>query len=137
MVKAIIPPARLREVVAIWGRGSFNLTKADYAARTICYKRLTKLWDNPEVGKSHPNYQIGGRWNQTNTVLIDDSLEKAKAEPHNIIEVPDWTGDLTDNVLPAVHDYLNELSRHSNVSGYLRTAPFKGHLARMLGRRPT
>lgn len=127
MCEAILPPALRRRVVAIWGRDKFNLTPEDYNLRVQCYKRLDKIWSDPVIAASHPAYLSGGRWDQTNTVLIDDSLEKARSEPHNLIEVPEWLGDLNeaDEILPQVHDHLNYLSMHSNVSACLRANPFK------------
>jgi len=41
------------------------------------------------------------------------------------VEVPEWSGDMTDMVLPKVHDYLNFLAGHSNVSAALRSNPFQ------------
>lgn len=124
----VILPGNLRtKVAAIWGRDKFNLTQQDYNLRVQCYKRLEKLWEDPKIAATHPSHNFGGRWDQTNTVLIDDSLEKARTEPHNLIEVPEWFGDLreSDDILPQVHDHLNYLSLHSNVSACLRAHPFK------------
>jgi hypothetical protein len=114
-------------VTAIWGRDMFGLSKEDFDLRVQCYKRLSKLWQDPKIAGSHPAYHVGFRWNQTNTVLIDDSREKARTEPHNLIEVPEWLGDLNeqDDILPQVHDYLNHLSMHSNVSACLYNHPWR------------
>lgn len=125
MVTTLLPPDDLRQVVAVWGRNKFNLTPADYNARTQCYKRLTTLWNDPVVRASYPHQ--GGCWNQGNTVLIDDSAEKARSEPHNAITLPEFTGDMNEgmDVLPSVHDYLNELCYQEDVSAYMRANPFK------------
>jgi hypothetical protein len=124
----VILPRNLRgQVAAIWARDKFGLTHHDYNQRVQCYKRLQMLWRDRQIAASHPSYGFGARWDQTNTVLIDDSLEKARSEPHNLIEVPEWAGDLDefDDILPQVHDHLNYLSQHSNVSACLRVNPFK------------
>jgi hypothetical protein len=127
MCDSILTPTLRSKVAAIWGRDKFNLTQQDYNLRVQCYKRLQKVWGDERIAVSHPAYNSGGRWNQTNTVLIDDSIEKARSEPHNLIEVPEWFGNLdeADDILPQVHDHLNYLSLHSNVSACLRTNPFK------------
>jgi hypothetical protein len=130
MCNTILTPELRRKVVAIWGRDKFNLSPTDFQLRVQCYKRLTSIWKDPNIAASHPRYRFGGKWDQTNTVLIDDSIEKARSEPFNLIEVPDWTGDLEDYALPNVHDYLNHLSLHSNVSGCLHANPFKPHSRR-------
>jgi hypothetical protein len=132
----VILPHNLRgQVAAIWGRDKFGLTKYDYNQRVQCYKRLQTIWRDQKIAYSHPRYSSGGRWDQSNTVLIDDSLEKARTEPHNLIEVPEWFGDLneTDDILPQVHDHLNHLSQQSNVSGCLRAHPFKPQISVVRG----
>ncbi|KAK3940814.1 hypothetical protein QBC46DRAFT_407886 [Diplogelasinospora grovesii] len=110
-------------VVAIWGRDKFGLSPADYNQRTQCYKRLTRLWSDPVVQSAHP---YGEEWSQGNTVLIDDSIEKARSEPYNAITLPEFLGDTAENpeVLPLVHDYLNTLAYQADISTYIRTHPF-------------
>lgn len=127
MCNTILTPDIRSRVAAIWGRDKFGLTKADFELRVQCYKRLSKIWQDPKIVGSHPASHEGLRWDQTNTVLIDDSREKARTEPHNLIEVPEWLGDLheRDDILPQVHDYLNHLSMHSNVSACLHSHPWK------------
>lgn len=129
MVNQLLTPDSLKQVVAVWGRDKFGLTDADYRARTQCYKRLTTLWNDPLIKSAYPRRRTGfegGCWNQGNTVLIDDSMEKARSEPHNAITLPEFTGvgDETVDVLPKVHDYLNELCYQEDVSAYIRAHPF-------------
>ncbi|KAG8158768.1 hypothetical protein KVR01_011211 [Diaporthe batatas] len=130
MVEGLVGPDLLPNVVAVWGRDRFGLTPEDYSARTQCYKRLTTLWADPVVRASFPADRPGyeGRcWDQGNTVLIDDSVEKARSEPHNAITIPEFTGDMNESldILPRVHDYLNELCFQEDVSTYGRAHPFK------------
>ena len=126
MCKTILTGGLQEKVVAIWGRDKFDLTAQDYDKRVQCYKRLTKLWTDPAIMASHPAYGEGGRWSQTNTVLVDDSLEKARSEPYNLIEIPEFFGNEKEEgrILPRVHDYLNYLSMYSNVSAVARLDPF-------------
>ncbi|KAI1079356.1 HAD-like domain-containing protein [Whalleya microplaca] len=126
MASQLLTKPQQSRVVAIWGRDSFGLTFEDYNSRTQCYKRLSKLWDDPRVAASHPDAARGTRWSQKDTVLVDDSAEKARSEPYNLVEVPEFIGDPNEPVmLPQVHDYLNELSRQVDISTYIRTSPFK------------
>ncbi|KAG0648508.1 hypothetical protein D0Z07_5415 [Hyphodiscus hymeniophilus] len=127
MCGTILTPDIKRRVVAIWGRDKFGLSKTDFNLRVQCYKRLSQVWQDEKISRSHPLYREGHRWDQTNTVLIDDSREKARTEPHNLIEVPEWYGDLKerDDILPQVHDYLNHLSMNSNISACLRSHPWQ------------
>ncbi|KAJ3472217.1 hypothetical protein NLG97_g11180 [Lecanicillium saksenae] len=76
---------------------------------------------------AHPEARSGGFWNQTNTVLVDDSSEKARSEPHNLLQIPEYDGMANEPpfVLPQVHDYINELAYQTDVSRYIRKNPFK------------
>lgn len=119
-------------LVAVWAREHFGLCPADFNQRVQCYKRLSWLWADPTIAQTHPDYAQGGRWSQANTALVDDSLEKARTEPHNIIAIPEYLGtdgDQTDvskdRVLPEVHDYLHKLCFQADVSAYMRKNPFR------------
>lgn len=66
----------------------------------------------------------GQRWDQTNTILIDDSKLKALSEPFNILEIPEFNDnpDIDESKLFAkVLHYLDICSRHDDVSKVLRT----------------
>ncbi len=124
-------------LVAVWARDRFGLTGADYNLKVQCYKRLTRLWADRDIQAAHPDARAGGRWDQTNTVLVDDSAEKARSEPFNFVGVPEFFGNnagaaggARDFVLPLVHDYLNSLCFQTNVSDYIRRNPFRPDLAR-------
>ncbi|KAG7289469.1 hypothetical protein NEMBOFW57_005840 [Staphylotrichum longicolle] len=152
MCAQLLPPPLLSRVVAVWGRDRFGLSAADYGRRTQCYKRLTKLWADPAVGAAHPlahdrtqtQTQAGtegaeaeadgkaegrteqGLWTQANTVLIDDSVEKARSEPYNAVTLPEFAGDVDEEpqVLRLVEEYLDELAWQADVSAYIRVNPF-------------
>ncbi|KAL2162790.1 hypothetical protein VTH06DRAFT_6626 [Thermothelomyces fergusii] len=126
MCAQLLSPAYLRRVVAVWGRDRFGLTREDYNQRTQCYKRLTRLWADPVVAASHPRAAEGATWSQADTVLIDDSAEKARSEPHNAVTLPEFAGDLDENprVLPLVEQYLDALAMQLDVSAYIRANPF-------------
>lgn len=126
MCDAILTPEMRGKIAAIWARDKFNFTPQDYNLRVQCYKRLTTLWNDEAIQKAHAQYETGGRWDQTNTVLVDDSINKGRSEPFNLIEIPEFFGNgkETGDILPQVHDYLNRLAMHSNVSSYMRSCPF-------------
>jgi len=147
MCDVLLTPEQKSRVVAIWGRDKFGLTRHDYNSKVQVYKRLTKIWEDPGIAASYP---VPGRgaWNQGNTVLIDDSIEKARSEPYNAITIPEFTGadengngngngnrngndqkdELEDPpVLPMVHEYLNKLAMRTDVSAYIRKSPFSVH----------
>lgn len=120
----LLTPSDRAGLLALWGREAFGFTEKDYNGRTQCYKRLERAWGDPAVRDSHP---MGGTWDQTNTVLIDDSAEKARSEPHNLVEIPEFCGgdEEAADILPQVHTYLNTLSMQGDVSRYIRENPFR------------
>ncbi|KAL6890984.1 HAD-like domain-containing protein [Trichoderma longibrachiatum] len=126
MVSQLLSPAQRAKCVVIWGRDRFGLSPADYSSRVQCYKRLSAIWDDPQVRASHPDATQGQRWDQTNTVLVDDSAEKGRSEPYNILQLPEFEGLANEppDVLPQVHDYLNTLCYQANISSYIRHHPF-------------
>jgi hypothetical protein len=113
--------------VAVMDRDHFGLSLDDYNNRVQCYKRLTTLWDNDHIARSCPGYEQGRVWNQTNTVLVDDSTEKARSQPYNLVQIPEFRGRENENdaILPQVHDFLNSLTQQADVSAYLRVNPFR------------
>ena len=131
MCNAILTRDLRNRTAAIWGRDKFGLSPEDYGTKVQCYKQLTKLWFDEQVASSHPAYHLGGRWDQTNTVLVDDSVEKGKSEPFNLIPIPEFFGNRLEagEILPRVHDYLNYLSMHANVSACIRAHPFQAEEA--------
>lgn len=120
----LLTPSDRAGLIALWGREAFGFTDKDYNGRTQCYKRLERAWADPAVRGSHP---MGGEWDQTNTVLIDDSAEKARSEPYNLVEIPEFSGgdEEAAEILPQVHTYLNTLSLQGDVSRYIRENPFR------------
>ncbi|ORY71257.1 HAD-like domain-containing protein, partial [Pseudomassariella vexata] len=126
MLLQLLTPEQREQVVAVWARDTLGLTPADYSARVQVYKRLEKLWQDPAISASHPEAALGRKWDQTNTVLVDDSVEKARSQPFNLIGLPEFKGNEAEygHVLPQVHDFLNECTKQRDVSCYIRSNPF-------------
>ncbi|PNY24266.1 FCP1y domain-containing protein [Tolypocladium capitatum] len=126
MLAQLLTSEQRQRCVVIWGRDRFGLSRDDYDSRVQCYKRLSAMWNHPDVLTSHPHASRGGRWDQSNTVLVDDSPEKGRSEPHNILPIPEFSGLENEqvDVLPQVHDYLNTLCYQADISRYMRQSPF-------------
>ncbi|KAG6039803.1 hypothetical protein E4U41_002127 [Claviceps citrina] len=126
MVGQLLTTAQRGRCVVVWARDRLGLSADDYHARVQVYKRLSRLWDDPAVRASHPEAADGGRWDQSNTVLVDDSLEKGRSEPYNILCIPEFVGLHAEpsHVLPQVQDYLSRLTFQADVSRYMRATPF-------------
>lgn len=127
MVEQLLTPNQIEKCVVVWARDHFGLSAEDYDSRVQCYKRLNKLWEDPRVMTSHPDATRGGKWDQSNTVLVDDSIEKGRSEPFNILPIPEFSGVVNEkmDVLPQVHDYLNTLCWQSDISRYMKQIPFR------------
>ncbi|KAM0343296.1 hypothetical protein ACHAPU_008746 [Fusarium lateritium] len=127
MVEQLLTPEQVGQCLVVWGRDSFGLSGEDYNSKVQVYKRLTTIWTNPRVMAAHPQAHKGGLWDQTNTILVDDSFEKGRSEPFNMLTLPEFTGlpKETPNVLPQVHDYINELAHQADISRFVRQSPFK------------
>jgi hypothetical protein len=69
------------------------------------------------------------KFTQFNTVLFDDSTEKARAHPYNLVCVPEFTASSaqksSDEVLWQCIEYLEDLKWQTNVTNYIRDIPFK------------
>ncbi len=103
-----------------------GLSQADYNSRTQVYKRLETIWDDSKMQAKHPLRDHGGRWSQANTVLIDDSTEKARSHPYNLIKVPEFEGQReSEDVLRAVAEYLDDLLVQMDISACIKANPFR------------
>ncbi|KAI5197629.1 HAD-like protein [Aureobasidium subglaciale] len=110
-------------LVAIWSRDKLRLPDNLFGEKVQVYKQLSWIWDDPTLQVNAP---LGG-WSQKDTVLVDDSIDKAAAEPHNLIEVDEFTGDPEQNENTTLLDviaYLERIRWHENVSAEMRAAPF-------------
>ncbi|KAL4793492.1 NLI interacting factor-like phosphatase-domain-containing protein [Aspergillus venezuelensis] len=111
-----------RKLVVEWGRDKLGLSKAEYNSKIQVYKTLETVWSNKKIQTSCPKKGPEGqpaRWDQTNTILIDDSKLKALSEPYNLIEIPEFTNDRTldeSAIFPRVLQRLEILSKCDDVS---------------------
>lgn len=121
MCKKLFSREQMDQLVGVWARDKLNLTPEQYNERVQVYKQLSWIWRDPTINGKRP-------WSQADTVLIDDSAEKAASEPHNVIEIEEFENrkdQLETDVLGQVIQYLDELSHQQDVSAYMRAHPFK------------
>ncbi|OOQ87471.1 hypothetical protein PEBR_20199 [Penicillium brasilianum] len=148
----LFPGEKRKSMVALWGRDKFGLTQTQYNAKLQVYKELRKVWASSEIQAVYPGnegvkqppppkqsggknskknrnrqqagtFPPGQRWDQTNTILIDDSKLKALSEPFNILEIPEFTNDRNideSKLFTKVLAKLDVLARHDDVSKVLR-----------------
>ena len=112
-------------LVAIWARDTLRLPAEAYNQKVQVYKQLSWVWRDIDVQTS--SVSPDDEWDQDNTVLIDDSVEKAASEPHNLIKIDEFEGTDEEkemDVLGQVVEYLEKLRMEENVSAYIRETPF-------------
>ncbi|RYO48544.1 hypothetical protein AA0116_g12472 [Alternaria tenuissima] len=116
------------KLVAQWARDSFGLSPTNYQQNVQVYKNLKLVWSRSQIQSFHPDYEAGtGKFGQHNTVLIDDSSLKASAQPHNLLEIPEFSAtpeQMEGDVLREVAGYLEALRTQADVSRFIRKEPF-------------
>lgn len=120
MVAATFTKEQRGKLLGIWARDTLGLSAWEYNQRTQVYKRLDRVWEG--------GHMIPGGWGQRNTVLFDDTDEKAKTQPYNLVCVPEYDGSARmkgDRVLEMCKEYLETLKWQDNVSAYIRDFPFR------------
>ncbi|KAG0372904.1 hypothetical protein BGX24_012433 [Mortierella sp. AD032] len=141
---------RVPRLDRVWTRKDFRLSEHDYNKKVLTIKDLEFIWDAIKTEKASTakkgattaaaaaptkgavnNKQEKPEeeaFDQTNTVLIDDSFDKVQLQPYNGVQLLDFDEDLaragTDNELLKVRRYLENLIYQKNVSAYMRIHPF-------------
>jgi len=130
ILQTLLTPAQRAQLIASWARDTLGLTAKQYAGKTQVYKQLERIWAAAALqATAHPG---APSWSQANTLLLDDSFEKAHAQPHNLVNLPELLrAGLADEeraaappVLRQVQGYLDEARWWSDVSAFVRARPF-------------
>ncbi|KAK1812029.1 hypothetical protein LTR12_013589 [Friedmanniomyces endolithicus] len=124
MCKKLFTPEQRAKLVGIWARDKMRLSAQQYAQKVQCYKQLSWVWRNDDIAASCVHVD---EWAQDNTVLIDDSVEKAATEPFNLIKMEAFEGteeQVSKDVLGQVVEYLEVLKGARDVSACIRAAPY-------------
>ncbi|KAK5739882.1 hypothetical protein LTR17_004978 [Elasticomyces elasticus] len=124
IIEQIFRPEHLAQLVAVWGRDKLRLSPEQYNNRVQVYKQLSWVWRDDVIANSGMHDDC---WAQDNTVLIDDSEEKAASEPYNLIKIDEFEGkpeQLETDVLGQVVDFLEVLKCARDVSSAMRNAPY-------------
>lgn len=130
----VLSPAQYEALIAIWARDSLRLSTEAFGQNVQVYKQLSWVWGNQELqGKAGAGTAFGapavGTYAQRNTVLIDDSEEKALAEPWSLLKVDEFMGgeevaEGEKGVLMRVVEYLEQVKWASDASAYMHQHPF-------------
>lgn len=140
MVAKLFSPEDRAKLVKIWSREHLRLGKF-FNERVQVYKQLTWLWEDAEVQASFPlpdptlsqpedgqEEPAATKWDQSNTVLLDDTIAKAASEPHNLLQIDEFTREIKqggkDVVLNRVLAYIDDLKWEADISAAMRERPF-------------
>ncbi|KAK5172607.1 uncharacterized protein LTR77_002727 [Saxophila tyrrhenica] len=125
MTDQLFTKKQKQKLVDVWARDKLRIPGNLAQYRLQVYKRLTWVWEDKAVQAAQPDAE--GKWDQANTVLIDDSAEKAASEPFNVVQLEEFEGredQMQSDVLGDVMRYLEELKVQADVSVYMRKTPF-------------
>lgn len=118
-------------LVACWGRDTLGLDPKHYNMNVQCYKNLNTVWNAEDVQRYARGSGPESRFDQRNTILIDDSLLKAAAQPYNLLQIPEFKGiDVVTpvpDVLAEVVGYLEILKMQEDVSKFIYKYPFQAN----------
>ncbi|KAF9579263.1 hypothetical protein BGW38_004553 [Lunasporangiospora selenospora] len=130
----------------VWSRDHFKLHEIDYQRKVLTLKDLEEVWEvyanedqEKEASSLAHESNKGGRgtgprasqgvFDQTNTILIDDSVHKTQLQPFNRLVLPNFHRERAqsgnDVELLKVMKYIEQLTRQQNVSSFVRLHPFE------------
>ncbi|KAF2003070.1 HAD-like protein [Amniculicola lignicola CBS 123094] len=120
-VDKLFDTTNISKLIGVWSRDRFGLTQRQYETKIQVYKELTMVWADKEIQDQAPP----GGWDQSNTILIDDTMEKAVAQPYNHVQLLEYTGSRdADWTLRSVAAYLEAVRKQKNVSAFMRVTPY-------------
>ncbi|KAG0355330.1 hypothetical protein BG005_005764 [Podila minutissima] len=116
----------------IWSREHFDLHEVDFHRKVLTLKDMEKVWEEIEMEKEWASpkqlKKYAEDFDQTNTILIDDSTHKSQLQPYNCIPIADFDFERAESgadiELLKVWQYLELASMQSNVSNFMREFPF-------------
>ncbi|KAJ4347905.1 uncharacterized protein N0V89_009277 [Didymosphaeria variabile] len=118
-------------LIACWARDTLGLEPKHYSLNVQCYKNLHTIWASKDIQCHMPGHEFGAHFDQRNTILIDDSSLKAAAQPHNLLEIPEFKGPVANvpvqDVLSEVVGYLEVLKMQEDVSKFIHKDPFRAN----------
>lgn len=122
LLKATMPREHRSKIMRVFTREDMDIPRKYFKLKVSTFKRLSMVWD--VLAEQNNDWEF----DQTNTVLMDDSSEKASSEPYNHLLVPEYTVDIHnaggDEALGNIAGYLDEVRKWENVSSYIRENPF-------------
>ncbi|GAA5987249.1 hypothetical protein JCM10908_001878 [Rhodotorula pacifica] len=113
------------KLAALWAREDFNLTPKDYVSYVVVVKDLSRLW------RYLNNTLHLGPFGVENTVMVDDTPSKLRAQPYSLVAAPTFDYPLAPSIptAKAQSDYfllslvgiLFQLETESNFAEYIKS----------------
>lgn len=110
---------RKEKLSLIWDRDSLGLSSKDFNRKVITIKDMKKVWQH-----------YSGKYDATNTILLDDSRKKTVLQPYNAIHPTEFEHFSTafvssgESELLHVMKYLKAIQFQSNISWYIKNHPY-------------
>jgi hypothetical protein len=107
-------------LAALWDRRAFGFTREEYAGNPVTVKNLEFIWNWRPC------------WHARNTLIVDDSPEKAEKQPKNWIYLSTFTNtqeQQSDMELLRLAAYLEEIARVNDIQCALDANPFSRYTA--------
>lgn len=111
--------SRRSQLDLVWDRTSFQLNKRDFNRKVTTIKDLDKVWRH-----------YAGRFDATNTILLDDSPKKTVLQPYNAIHPTEFEHfsptfkKQGESELLHVLEYLKKCQFQSNISNFIQCQPY-------------
>ena len=128
MVDQIFTEPQRLMLAAVYARDKLDLNNAQFRGKVQVYKKLDKIWRDKKIqGRCIKT----DHWDQRNTILVDDSHLKALAQPHNLLQVPEFKGGVgkknkainikrQEDIMQSLIVKLEFLKWHKDVSSVIR-----------------
>lgn len=110
---------RKQKLGLIWDRHSFKLSQRDFNRKVVTIKDLEKVWQH-----------FDGKFDATNTILLDDSPKKTVLQPYNAVHPTEFEHfsnafvSSGESELLHVMNYLKTLQFQSNIANYMKNKPY-------------
>ena len=91
IVSQLLDKVQVGGLAAFWARDRLELSREQLHAKVQVYKKLDQVFADKMIQSAYPDEEYGaGEWDQSNTILVDDSNLKALAQPHNLLQIPEF-----------------------------------------------
>ncbi|OAG37884.1 hypothetical protein AYO21_07856 [Fonsecaea monophora] len=105
MVSQFFHPTQRGAMAGVWARDKLGLSREQYDTKVQVYKKLEPIWEDKKIRKKAGT---GRKWDQSNTVLVDDSQLKGLAQPHNLLQIPEFLNNAPREGGPALFNWQRE-----------------------------